>query len=123
MPKQDTRSDESAMLQMKFTPKEQQALHYERFNHPHPRVQQKMEAVLLKSHGLSHALIVTILRIDEGTLRDYLRAYQEGGIEELKTIPWKGTESELAAHETTLKSFFCSILRRLWRKPGRRSPP
>ena len=110
------------MLQIKFTPEEQAALHYERFHHPHPRVQQKMEAVLLKSHGLPHGTIASILRIQEGTLRDYLRAYQEGGIEKLKAIPWQGTQSELAPHEGTLKDFFCNILRRLRRKPPPRSP-
>jgi hypothetical protein len=109
------------MFQMKFTPEEQAALQHERFHHPHPRVQQKMEAVLLKSYGLAHGLIARIVGIDEGTLRDYLREYQDGGIEKLKTVPWKGTQSELAAHEGTLKEFFCGILPPLWRKPPPRS--
>jgi hypothetical protein len=112
LPEQDEPLDGATMLQMTFTEAEQQALHYERFHHPHPRVQQKMEALLLKSHGLPHGTIARILRIEEGTLRDYLRAYQAGGIEQLKIIPWQGTTSELASHQGTLKDFFCSILRR-----------
>jgi len=31
---------------MQFTEEEKNALHHERFHHPHPRVQQKMEALL-----------------------------------------------------------------------------
>jgi hypothetical protein len=40
------------MLQLEFTETEKQALHYERFNHPHPRVQLKMEVLWLKSQNL-----------------------------------------------------------------------
>jgi hypothetical protein len=35
------------MIQLKFTAEDIAALHYERFHHPHPRVQRKMEAVYI----------------------------------------------------------------------------
>ena len=110
------------MFHIEFTEEERKALHYERFHHPHPRVQQKMEALLLKSHALPHAKIASILQISEGTLLAYLRAYQEGGIEKLKTIPWQGAESELSQHQGTLKDFFCNIRQQLWPRPPKRSP-
>ena len=34
-----------AMIHIDFTPEQIDALHHERFYHPHPRVQLKMEAV------------------------------------------------------------------------------
>ncbi len=37
------------MIQIDFTPEDIDALNHERFDHPHPRVQQKMEVVYLKS--------------------------------------------------------------------------
>ena len=101
------------MLQMQFTEEEKKAFRFERFHHPHPRVQQKMEALLLKSHALPHATIASILDIDEGTLRAYLRAYRQGGIEQLKSIHWQGPQSELSQHQDTLKNFFCKIRQRL----------
>jgi hypothetical protein len=107
-----------SMLCLEFTEEQRRALHYERFHHPHPRVQQKVEALWLKSHGLPHAQIAQLVQVSEQTLREYLREYQEGGIERLKVIPWQGAESALAAHEGTLKDFFCGIRRRLW--PRRR---
>ena len=109
------------MLHVEFTNEERKALHFERFHHPHPRVQQKMEAVLLKSHDLLHAKIAHILQITEGTLLAYLRDYQQGGIEKLKAIPWHGTESELSQHHSTLKDFFCNIRRQLWPRPQEKS--
>lgn len=97
------------MVHIEFTEEERQALHYGRFHHPHPRVQQKMEALWLKSHNLSHAQIAELVQISEETLRTYLHAYQEGGIEKLKTLSWEGRENELVPHETTLRDFFCTI--------------
>ena len=108
------------MVQIEFTEEERRALHYERFHHPHPRVQQKMEALWLKSHNLPHAQIAELVQISEETLRAYLRAYQEGGIEKLKTLSWYGPESELARHEGTLKEFFCNILRPRQPRPEKR---
>jgi len=97
------------VLHIDFTEEERQALHHERFHHPHPRVQQRMEALWLKSHNLSHVQIAELVQISEETLRSYLRAYQEGGIEKLKTLSWRGPESELAPHKNTLKGFFSTV--------------
>jgi hypothetical protein len=58
-------------------------------------------------------MIASILRIDEGTLRDYLLAYQQGGIEQLKTMNWQGSQSELSPHQGTMTDFFKKIRQRL----------
>ena len=104
---QDTlQACEFAMLQMQFTEEEKNALHHERFHNPHPRVQQRMEALLLKSHALPPAKIASTLKMDEGALRSYLQDYQQGGIEQLKIIKWHGSQSELSQHQGTVKDFF-----------------
>jgi transposase len=95
-----------AMLHIDFTENEIQALHFERFHHPHPRVQLKMEALLLKSHRLPHEKIAAILNIDEFTLRAYFRDYLHGGIQQLKVQRWRGNPNELAPHGDTLKTHF-----------------
>ena len=61
------------MIQIAFTPEDIEALHQERSHHPHPRVQEKMEAVYLKSQGLLHKEICRLARISENPLRSYLR--------------------------------------------------
>lgn len=45
------------MLQLQFTKEEIEQLAYERYHHPHPRVQKKMEVLYLKSQRLSHQTI------------------------------------------------------------------
>jgi transposase len=96
----------TAMISIDFTLQDIDALHHERFHHPHPRVQLKMEAVYLKSQGLSHQDICRLARISENTLRTYLRQYQEGGLERLKQTDWNGPRSELAEHRQTLEEHF-----------------
>jgi transposase len=94
------------MIHIDFTPEQIGALHHERFHHPHPRVQSRMEAVYLKSQGLSHQDICRLVRISENTLRSYLRQFEEGGIERLKRTDWAGTEGELDGHRETLEEDF-----------------
>jgi hypothetical protein len=40
------------MIQLELTETEIEALDYERYHHPHPQVQRKMEVLYLKSQGL-----------------------------------------------------------------------
>lgn len=82
------------------------ALHYERFHHPHPRVQRKMEALYLKSQKYPHKEITQLLRINEPTLLSYLRDYKEGGISKLKKLTFNRPQSELKKHQESLEIYF-----------------
>ena len=94
------------MINIQFTEEAIDELRYQRFNHPHLRVQRKMEALLLKSEGLPHHRITRILGISENTLRQYLREYVEGGIDRLKEINFNKPQSELAEHRQSLETYF-----------------
>jgi transposase len=94
------------MLKLKFTEAEKQALHQERFNHPHPRVQQRMEVLWLKSQELPHWQICQLAQVSENTLRAYCRDYKAGGIEKLKEIHFRRPQSELVAYLDTLEAEF-----------------
>jgi len=94
------------MIKIQFTEEVIDELRYQRFNHPHPRVQRKMEALLLKSEGLPHHRITRILDISENTLRQYLREYEEGGIDRLKEIHFNKPQSELATYRKSLEAYF-----------------
>ncbi len=94
------------MLQLSFTEEEIQELDYQRYHHPHPRVQKKMEALLLKARGLPHHQIARCVGICENTLRSYLKQYQTGGIEELKRLQFHRPTSQLEAYHDTLEAYF-----------------
>ncbi|MFH0729302.1 MAG: hypothetical protein V2B19_23540 [Pseudomonadota bacterium] len=63
------------------TDEEIDQLKYDRFNHPHPRVQKIMEALLMKSQKLPDSMIAIIIGISSATLWRYLLDSKEGGIE------------------------------------------
>jgi transposase len=94
------------MIPTDFTPEDIDALHHERFHHPHPRVQEKMEAVYLKSQGLLHREICRLSRISENTLRSYLGQFREGGVERLKRLDFAVPRSEMADHREELEDYF-----------------
>lgn len=93
-------------LQLEFTPEIQESLNYERYHHPVPLVQRRMEVLWLKSHNLPHALIATLAGVSENTMREYFRLYAEGGLEKLKEVNFYRPESELQAHLTSLEAYF-----------------
>lgn len=67
-------------LKLAFTQAELEVLQLERYQHPHPRVQRKMEALWLKSQGLPHQPIAKQAGITEKTLRESFRQLQQSGI-------------------------------------------
>jgi transposase len=94
------------MIKIEFSDSDKAALSYERFHHPHPFVQRKMEALWLKSQGLPHREICRLTDICSTTLTEYLRQYREGGIEALKTLAFRRPRSELEGHRASLEAYF-----------------
>ena len=66
------------MVQLSFTAKTREVLEPERYAHPHPKVQRKLEALYRKSRDLPHHLICRICQITKPTLLRYLRAFEAG---------------------------------------------
>ena len=73
-------------MSIEFSATEKLALRHERFHHPHPRVQQKMEVLWLYSHELTAKEICQLAAICRTTFYNYLNDYQEGGLEKLKEV-------------------------------------
>jgi transposase len=98
------KKDDPRMLQLVFSEADKQALHYERYHHPHPRVQQRMEALWLKSQGVPHHQIAQLCAISANTLRSYLQLYQRGGVEALKQLNFHCPQSALSAYRDTIET-------------------
>ena len=94
------------MIQIEFAEKEVDVLEFERYNHPDPKVQRKMEVLYLKSFSLAHQQIRDICRISEPTLLRYLQTYQRDGISGLKCHRYKGKTNELKPHTESLEAHF-----------------
>jgi transposase len=96
------------MIRIDFEPEMIEQLNHQRYHHPHPRVQQKMEVLYLKSQGLSHQDIRKICRVSKTTLTVYLRQYKEDGIEGLQRLDYHGQPSALNEHGASVEAYFRS---------------
>ena len=94
------------MLKLEFTPAVIEALRHERFHHPHPHVQGKMEVLYLKSQGLAGEQIWRLCAISKATYYRYLAEYSTGGLARLKEIAVSPRESALQAYRGTLEAYF-----------------
>jgi transposase len=91
---------------LEFTPEIREVLNYERYHHPVPLVQRRMEVLWLKSHDLPHALIAKLAGVSENTIREYFQLFIDGGIEKLKEVNFYRPEGELVTHVTSLEEYF-----------------
>jgi transposase len=94
------------MSRLTFSAAEQQALHQERFDHPHPRVQQRMEVLWLISQGLVYPEAARLAGVSEATVDRYVALYRQGGLDALRECKWGNSTSELLQHRDSLEESF-----------------
>src|SRR5215813_10197825 len=97
---------ENPMRQFTFSPEVLAAIRHDRYHHAHPRVQQKMEVVWLKSQGCTHQDIARLAAVSRRSVQRYLDEFADGGLPRLRRLPWKGKANELAAHHASLEDYF-----------------
>jgi transposase len=95
------------MAQFTFSQADQQALLRERYEHPHPRVQQRMEVLWLISQGLVYAEAARLAGVSPATVDRYVALYRQGGLQALRQLRWgKSCPSELMEHRESLEESF-----------------
>src|SRR4051794_10922679 len=94
------------MRTITFTPEDRRDLAHDRYRHPDPRVQRKMEVLWLKSHGLPHDRIAAYADVSRRTVQRYLDEYLEGGLPRLRRCRWPLPQSALAEDESSLEESF-----------------
>ncbi len=94
------------MTRLTFSPEEQQALHKDRFEHPHPRVQLRLEVLWLISQGQSYAQAARLAGVSEATVDRYVALFRQGGLEALKQFHWRKPTSELLQYRESLEESF-----------------
>jgi transposase len=94
------------MARLTFSEEEQQRLDKERFEHPDPRVQQRMEVLWLISQGLVYPEVARLAGVSEATVDRYVALYRQGGREALRHFHWGKSTSELLQHRDCLEEWF-----------------
>ncbi len=82
------------------------AIRHDRYHHPHPRVQRKMEVLWLKSQRLTHADIAQLADVAPRSVQRYLDEFAEGGLDRIRRLNWPGKPGALDAHRDSLEDYF-----------------
>src|SRR5436309_15056771 len=93
------------MREFSFSPEVLAEIRHERYHHPHPRVQRKMEVLWLKSRGLTHAEIAGLADVSPRSVQRYLDEFEQGGLERVRRLRWQGKPCALAEHRPCLEEY------------------
>ena len=81
-------------------------IRHDRYYHPHPRVQRKMEVPWLKSRGLTHAEIAEFADVSPRSVQRYRDEFEQGGLKRIRCLDWQGKHCELDDHQQFLEDYF-----------------
>jgi hypothetical protein len=92
--------------QFTFTPEVLAEIRHDRYHHPHPRVQRKMEVLWLQSLGLTHADVAEFADVSPRSVHRYLDEFLDGGLEQVRRLGWQGTHCDPDDHQQSLEDYF-----------------
>ena len=94
------------MREFTFSDEDLKVIAKDRYEHPHPLVQRKMEVLWLKGHELPHRQIAGLAGVSLRTVQRYLDEYHEGGLPAARRCNWRGPKTVLLQHERSLEEHF-----------------
>jgi transposase len=89
-----------------FSEEDQLELKRDRYEHPHPRVQQRMEVLWLIAQGVGYSEAARLGGVSPATGDRIVSLYRRGGVEALRQLHWRKPISALEAHHQTLEESF-----------------
>jgi transposase len=98
--------EDSAMQHLTFTADDLSTIAFERYHHPEPFVQRKLEVLWLKSQGLTHPAIARLAGVSRSSVQRYLHEFRTGGLDAIRRYPWKGQRGALDSHRASLEEYF-----------------
>jgi len=93
------------MISISFTQDMISKLQYMRYNHPHPRVQQRVEVLLLKSKKLPQKEIARLTDLSVNTITSYVKLYQQKGLDGIEEVNFYQPKSDLVEYTRTIKEY------------------
>jgi transposase len=93
-------------IPLTFTAEDLEVLSRERYEHPDPRVQQRMEVLWLISQELTHEKAAQLAGVSRATAERYVAIFRANGVAGLRQFDWRKPVSELAQHRSALEESF-----------------
>ena len=89
-----------------FSQEDLQVLAQERYVHPDPRVQKRMEVLWLISQKVTHREAARLAGTSRATAERYVAIYRRGGVAALRSFDWCKPVSALEQYRETLDESF-----------------
>ena len=78
----------------------------DRFHHPSPKVQRRMEVLWLTAKGIPRAEVVRLSGASRASVQRYLDAYRDNGLDAVRQLRYVRPTSALDSHAPTLEAHF-----------------
>jgi transposase len=89
-----------------FSDQDLQLLAKERYEHPDPKVQRRMEVLWLISQGMTRAMAAKLACLTRATAERYVAIYRTKGVDGLRHFDWHKPVSKLEQHRESLEESF-----------------
>ncbi len=89
-----------------FRPDDLRVLACERYTHPDPRVQRRMEVLWLIGQGETQARAGQLAGVSKATVERYVALYRSQGVAGLRQFHWIKPVSVLESHRSSLEESF-----------------
>jgi len=93
-------------IPLSFSDDVREALSKDRYEHPDPRVQKRMEVLWLISQGLTHGKAGQLAGLSRATAERYVAIFRTDGLAGLRRFDWHKPTSALEQHRTSLEESF-----------------
>lgn len=93
-------------IKIEFLQEDIEVIKQQRFLHPDPKVQLRLEALFLKIHKIPHADVCQMLGIHITTLSRWITSYRTEGLQCLMSLGYGNRVSDLEPFKGTLKQYF-----------------
>lgn len=96
------------MRPLHFPPDVLAEIEHDRFHHPVPQVQRRMELLRLAAHGLPRPDLIRLSGLSKATVQRRLDEYRDGGLDAVRRWHFRGRANGLAPHTATLEEHFAA---------------
>jgi transposase len=93
-------------VRLTFSDDDKNVLSKDRYEHPDPRVQQRMEVLWLISQGMTQEKAGQLAGVSRATADRYVAIFRAKGVAGLRQFNWCKPVSELEQHRSSLEESF-----------------
>lgn len=94
------------MLTLNISDADIELANYERIHNPIETIRKRMDAIYWTKQGLGRTEVAATSGVHRNSVKNYVKLYNAGGLEALRSFKYKGFGSVLSGHRVTLEAYF-----------------